>query len=70
MFPQAFADGAARMDERELFRLIASLLDQRRLEGVENHAEGRRARRALCVPFVCFAIDMLFENDIRRRRKR
>ena len=66
MLSQTFADGSARMDERELLRLIASLLDQRRLEGVENHAEGRRARRALCVPFVCFAVDMLFEDDVRR----
>ena len=58
------------MDQRELFRLVAGLLNESRLQGMENHAEGRRARRALCVPFVRLTIDMLFENDVRRRRER
>ena len=70
MLPQAFSNSTARMDERELLRLITSLFDQRRLQGMENHAEGRCARRALRVPFVRLAVDMLFENDIRRRCER
>ena len=69
MLPQAFSNGAARMDERKLLCLVARLLNQRRLQGVENHAEGRRARCALRVPFVRLAIDMLFQHDIRRRRE-
>ena len=58
------------MDQRELLRLVASLFDESRLKGVENHAEGRRARCALRVPFVRLTIDMLFQDDIRRRRQR
>ena len=54
------------MDEGELLRLIACFFDERCLQRMEDHAEGRRGRRALRVPFVRLAVDMLLEHDVCR----
>ena len=62
---EPLADRSARMDEGELFGLIARFFDERCLQRVEDHAEGRRGRRALRVPFVRLAVHMLLEHDVR-----
>ena len=67
---EPLADRSARMDEGELFGLIARFFDERCLQRVEDHAEGRRGRRTLRVPFVRLAVHMLLEHDVRCLRQR
>ena len=67
---EPLADRSARMDEGELFGLIARFFDERCLQRVEDHAERRRRGRALRVPFVRLAVDVLLEHDVRCLRQR
>ena len=67
---EPLADRSARMDEGELFGLIARFFDERCLQRVEDHAEGRRGRRTLRVPLVRLAVHMLLEHDVRCLRQR
>ena len=63
---EPLADRSARMNERELLRLIARFFDERRLQRVEDHAERRRRGRALRVPLIRLAVHVLLEDNVRR----
>ena len=67
---EALPHRPAGMDQGELLVAIAGLLDQRRLQRVEDHAQRGGAGGALGVVLVRLAVHMLHQHGVRAQRQR